>query len=177
MDNLTTGTKQAFFQFLNGELSIIDFEQWIYKSSVLLEQELSPDFHFELISFDYNQKDSHFLLAQKLKVQIDANEYNIWRTKKLLVQILDDKIDLVLASRKLRELYYDTGEKFIPLTLGIGYESVFDHLPIPDEYDFWDRESLKETLKTVTAYKDDFIRDAKLFLEKLEGMSGNSIPD
>ena len=67
MDKLTDTTKQIFFRFLNGDLPIKDFEQWVYKSSDNLETELQPDFHFELISFNYNQNDNFRQLGDKIK--------------------------------------------------------------------------------------------------------------
>lgn len=170
MDKLTDTTKQTFFQLLNGDLPIKDFEQWVYKSSDNLEAELQRDFYLDLISFNYNQKDNFRQLGDKIEMQIDTNEFNIWRTKKLLTDIIENKIDIVLATRKLRELYFDTGENFIPITLGVGYESVLDDVPTPSEYKQWESEALKQVLKKVEAYKDDIIRDAKQFLGTLDTM-------
>jgi hypothetical protein len=170
MDGLTYTTKQTFFRLLNGELPIKDFEQWVYNSSNNLETELQPDFYLDLISFNYNQKDNFQQLSDKIGTQIDTNEFNIWRIRKLLIDIIGNKIDLVLATRKLRELYFHTGENFIPITLGIGYQSLLDDVPIPSEYKQWESEALKQVLKKVEGYKDDIVRDAKLFLDTLDIM-------
>lgn len=156
-----------FFKFLNDDIQIKDFEKWIYTSSDKLESELDSDFHLELISFDYNQKYNTEHLRDKLKKLINTDEYDLWRTKKLLFEIIENKIDLVLATRKLRTLFYDTGEKFIPITLGIGYESILDNLPIPSEYNLWESNALKEVLKKVDCYKENIIHDAQEFLDTL----------
>lgn len=168
MDKLNDTTKYIFFRLLDGDLTVKDFEQWVYKSSDTLETELQSDFHLDLISFDYNQKDAFRQLQEKIKIHIDTNEFNIWRTKRLLTDIIENKIDLVLATRKLRDLYFETGETFIPTTLGIGYESVLDDVPIPAEYQLWESDALKLALQKVDAYKGDIIRDAKLFLGILD---------
>ncbi|MEO8146985.1 MAG: hypothetical protein ABI723_05070 [Bacteroidia bacterium] len=161
-------TKQIFFQLLNLDLSVKDFEQWVYKYSDILETDLQAELHFDLISFDYNQRGSFSKIKEKIKPYIDNDEFNIWRAKKLLTDIIEQKIDLVEATRKLRELYFDTGESFIPVKLGIGYESELDDLPIPSEYHQWDSRMLKEKLKKVDLYKDKLIRDAKQFLATLD---------
>ncbi len=168
MDELTDTTKQTFFKLLNGDITIKDFEQWVYKSSDNLETVLQPDLYLDLISFNYIQKDSLRQLCDKIKTQIDNEEFTIWRTKRLLKDIIENKIDLVVATRQLRELYYDTDEKFIPITLGVGYESVLDEVPTPSEYKQWNSKALKEILKTVDYYRDDIIRDSKAFLDTLD---------
>ncbi|MDH4472767.1 MAG: hypothetical protein QE487_09165 [Fluviicola sp.] len=170
MNKLTDTTKQTFYRFLNGDLPIKDFEQWVYTSSDNLEAELQPDFHLDLISFNYNQKDNFRQIGNKIKTHIDAKEFTIWRTKRLLNDIIENKIDLVLATRKLRELYLETGENFMPITLGVGYESVLDDVPTPAEYKQWESEALKHVLKKVDWYKDDIIRDTKQFLDTLNRM-------
>ena len=167
MNNLTDTTKQIFFQLLEGYLSIKDFGQWIYSNNEKLEIELHPDLYHDIISIDYNEEDSFIDVNNLLAPYIDINEVNIWRTKKLLTEIIEQKIDLVLATRKLRELYFATGENFIPITLGIGYESELDDLPIPNEYHQWDSKALEEKLKKIDMYKENLLCDVKKFIATL----------
>ena len=134
MDKISEITKLNIFRLLDGDLPIKDFEQWVYKSNVKLETELPPDIYLDLISFNYTQKDNFKLLTDIINRIVDIDEFNLWRTKKLLNDIIENKIDLVVATRKLRKLYFATGESFIPITLGIGYESELDDVPIPSEY-------------------------------------------
>jgi hypothetical protein len=164
---MTEDIKQTFFKLLNKDLTIPDFEKWIYKSNPTLEAVLPAEFNLDLISFNFKQKDSFHNLVKLIMPQIDENEYNIWRTKKLLVEIINDNIDLVLATRELAMLYFETGENFIPVTLGIGYESELDDVPTPDEYKNWDKNVLLEKLEKVKDYRDEIKRDAKLFLDLL----------
>ena len=98
---------------------------------------------------------------------IDAIELNIWRTKRLLQRIIEDKIDIVLACRKLYEFYYSTGEKFIPPTLGIAYDSELDDVPTPGEYSLWNEDALKEKLKKADQYKPEIKKAAEDFLRSI----------
>lgn len=166
IDKLTETTRLKFLELLNDELSLKDFEQWIYKNSDDLEKELSADFYLELISLNYNQNDSALQLEHMLFTLISADAFNIWRTKKLLTEIVEQKIDIVLATRKLKAIYYCT-EDFIPVDLGVGYESELDDVPIPSEYSQWDKWTLYEKLMKVDLYKDGFIRGAQEFLDTL----------
>ena len=64
---------------------------------------------------------------------------------------------MVLATPRLRQLYFETEENFIPITLGLVYESMLDDVPTPIQYKQWNSESLKEKLKKVDWYRDDII--------------------
>jgi len=163
---MTTEIKEVLFEFLNNEVTLADFEQWIYEDKEL--ETLLPTLYYDLIEFDFRDRDAKQGIKSKLRPYADENEFKIWRTMRLLSKIIDDKIDIVLATRKLRELYFDTGENFIPPTLGIGYESELDDLPIPDEYHMWSEKELKEKLKKADSYKEHIKRDAKVFLTTLK---------
>lgn len=158
--------KTNFFRVLNRDLPIKEFEAWVYSWEARIQAELPSDLYFDLISFNYNQKDALAELEKKIRPFIETNEFDVWRTKELLSQIVNNEIDLVVATRKLRDLYYSTGEK-LPIELGIGYESVLDDLPVPSEYDQWNKEELKEKLKKLDYYKEDLLQDAKSALESL----------
>ena len=167
MDKISNSTKQTFFRMLNGDMSISDFEQWVYTSGDLLEKELESEIYLELVSFNFKQKDSLQLLINKAETLVNMDEFNIWRTKRLLTDIIENNLDLVLATRKLRQLYFETGKNIIPETLGIGFESELDDLPIPSEYNQWESSALQKTLEKVDQYRDEILRDAKLLLHTL----------
>lgn len=162
---MTNTTKEFLFEFLDNEVPTDCFEQWIYKDNEL--ETLHPTLYQDLILFDFKDKEAGQRIKNQLRPYIDHKEFNIWRTKQLLEKIIGDKIDLVLGTRKLRILYFETGENFIPTTLGIGYESELDDLPTPDEYHTWNKNELKEQLKKAENYRADIIRDAQAFLATL----------
>lgn len=166
-------TEIKFFELLNRDLLIKDFEQWIYQNESGLETELTGELYFDLISFDYDQKDALARLEEKIKPCIDLPKFEVWKTRNLLLKILNGKIDLVLATRKLRELYNSLEQKLLPIKLGIGYESVLDDLPIPSEYHQWNKDELEIKLKTLDYYKEDLIKDVKSALKNLEDNKNN----
>ncbi|WP_207428797.1 hypothetical protein [Pedobacter sp. SYSU D00535] len=165
---LNDQTEIKFFELLNRDLSIKDFKEWIYKNESRLETELTADLYSDLISLDYNHKDSLYELEKKIIPYLDSQKFNIWRTRMLLFKIVNNEIDLVLATRKLRNLYNSTEEELLPIKLGLGYESVLDDLLIPSEYDQWNKEELELKLKKLDYYKMDFLRDAQSALRDLE---------
>jgi len=152
---------------LDDELTVADFEQWIYRDNEL--ETSHPTLYQDLILLDLRNKDARHEIKQKIKPYINLDQFNVWRTKRLLIKIIEDNIDIVLATRKLKVIYYDTGENYIPVTLGIGFDSVVDDLPTPDECHNWNPNSLKERLKTADSYKERIKKDAVEFLETLKG--------
>lgn len=164
---LAPDTKNTFFHFLDGDIAISELEQWIYSNSSKLENELQSDNYLNLISFDFTQKAAGSWLRDEIFALIDRNEYYVWSTIKLLNEIIESDIDLVLAIRKLRELYDLTGGEWLPIRLGVGYESAMDHLPVPDEYDQWNKTALAEKLKEVEEYRDRIVNDAVSFLKTI----------
>ena len=163
---MTTKTKEFLFNFLDNEVAVVVFEQWIYKDKEL--EIIEPTLYQDLILFDFTDKDAKQGIKDKLNPYLDTKEFNVWRTKRLLNKIIDDKIDIVLGTRKLRELYFDTGENFIPPTLGIGFDSELDDLPTPDEYHMWNENALRERLKKADGYKDRIKKSAEEFLKTLK---------
>jgi hypothetical protein len=163
---MTTRTKEFLFEFLNNEVALADFQQWIYRDKEL--EASQPTLHQDLLLLDFEEKHAKQGIKNKLRPYIDEKEFNVWRTKRLLDKIINDKIDLVLGTRKLRELYFDTGENFLPPRLGIGYENELDDLPTPDEYHMWNEGELKEKLKKADSYRENIKRDAEVFLTTLK---------
>ena len=89
MDKLTDTTKQTFVRFLDGDLSIEHFEQWLYQHSDKLEKALHAELHLELISFVYSQKGAFTILKDTKLTFINSKEFNFWRTKTLLTDIVE----------------------------------------------------------------------------------------
>ena len=164
MKELSEVSKRTFLRLIEGDLPIRDFERWVYDNSDRLENELSSEAHLDLIAFAYKRAGCFDELKNMILEYIDTMEFKLWRTKKLLTEIIENKIDLVLATRKLKELYYNGCSDFIPVALGVGYESELDDVPVPSEYVEFQRHEVEEKLKKVDWYKDYIISDAKELL-------------
>lgn len=165
MNRLSSQFEIKTFQVLNKDITVQDFEKWIYANSDQLQAGLESDLYFDLISFNYNQKDSLKLLQDKLKPHIDKYRFDIWRIKSVLTAIIENRIDLVLATRKLSTLYFETGENLIPVTLGIGCESEIGDFPTPNQYHLWNKDTLTKLIDTKEAYRNSITKDAKKFLK------------
>lgn len=168
MKKLSEVSKRTFLRLLEGDLPVKDFERWVYDNSDNIENELGTEAHLNLISFAYKRADCLRELKDMILGYIDTMEFRLWRTKKLLTEIIENKIDLVLATRKLRELYLNGCNNFIPVDLGIGYESELDDVPIPSEYIEFQRHEVEEKLKKVNWYRNYIIKDCKGFTQHIK---------
>jgi hypothetical protein len=57
---------ESFFNFLNFRIKLNEFENWIYSSNELVS-ELKEGEYYELISFDFKQKDAFYYLKRIVK--------------------------------------------------------------------------------------------------------------
>jgi hypothetical protein len=183
MKILAEKTKLMFLKLLNEDLSIIDFENWVYNNSDYLKEELNFDFYLYLISFDYRQKSAlseirdkiitfNFLNIDKFNILSNKNidELHILRIKKLLNEIIYEKINFVIAIIELHSLYHEIGEDLIPMEFADYYNSELDDVPLPSSYHLYNKNFLEEKLKKLDLYKDDIIKDAKKMLGILNNM-------
>lgn len=175
MKKLSEVSKRTFLRLLEGDLPVKDFERWVYDNSDSLENELDTEAHLDLISFGYKRADCFGELKDMILSYIDTMEFKLWRTKKLLTEIVENKIDLVLATRKLKELYYNGGHNFIPVDLGVGYESELDDVPIPSEYIEFQKHEVEEKLKKIDWYRNYIIKDASELLNTLNSCNNENI--
>jgi hypothetical protein len=148
-----------FYKFLNEEISTELLENWIYENKELKEI-FQEDHYIDLLAFNYKSKETRNYIKSVVKKHFDWQEFEKWRTIELLEKIKTGKIELVLATRKLRQLYIEQEEEiiepFISIELAIGYESVLDNCPIESEYHQWNSESLKRQLEPVELYRSIF---------------------
>jgi hypothetical protein len=100
---MTDDIKLRFFRALSGDLTIDEFEQWVYQSDEL-KQALTEDFHFELMSFGYKQRGARFELTKILNKLIDIGEYETWKLKRLLDKVeyrTDDYIHSIVLTPQI----------------------------------------------------------------------------
>jgi hypothetical protein len=162
--------KLQFYKFLDSQLTIEEIESWIYESP-FLEEFLGNDHYIDLISYNFKNKCARDYIQSIVTKFLSLTEYENWRTVNLLTEITKGNIEIVLASRKLRQLYKDQEETLetplLSIGLAIGYESELDNCPIESEYHQWNKEQLKKQLEPVDWYKLDFLEDVLKELNKL----------
>lgn len=149
-----------FYKFLNNDISKESLENWIYENKEL-KKLFQEDHYTDLLSFNYQSKETKSYIKSVVKKHFDWQEFEKWRTIEFLKKIKAGKIELVLATRKLKQLYLEQEEEikkpFISTELAIGYESMLDNCPIESEYHQWNPESLKKQLEPVERYRNDFL--------------------
>ena len=159
-----------FYKFLSGELSLLEFEKWIYETKEL-ESEIGGEVYTELISFNFSSHDTIPFIKKIVSSCFDWSEYEKWRTINLLTSILENRIEIVLATRKMRQLYLeqlDTMKKpLISPGLAIGYESELDRCPLESEYHLYNKLKLKSLLEPVSWYKERILKDVSQELQEL----------
>lgn len=109
--NLPEQVKNIFYNYLDGEITLSEFEQWIYKNTNQLDA-VSKELQFELINFDYNQYNSNDKILGFIYYSvIDIREYTEWRLKKLLALTLN-KNNWTSAIGPLYWEFWDDNSRF-----------------------------------------------------------------
>lgn len=172
---LSEVSKRLFLRLLEGDLPVRDFERCVYNNIDILENELGTEAHLNLISFGYKRAGCFGELKYMIFGYIETKKFKLWPTKKLLIEIIENKIDLVLATRKLKALCYNGCNDFIPVDPGVGYDSKLDDVPIPSEYIEFQRHEVEEKLKKVEWYRNSIIKDARALRSTLNSQDKQNI--
>ena len=172
--------KLLFYKFLNDDISLEEFESWVYENEEL-EKLLPTDHYNDLLDFNFKSRGLKNFIRSIVKKHFDWKEFEKWRTIELLKNIKSGKIEIVLATRKLRELYREQEEEigtpFLTIRLAIGYESELDHCPIVSEYHRWNPDVLKKQLKAVEWYRENILKDVDKELNELLHNAVKIIPE
>lgn len=164
--------KLQFYEFLNGDLALEAFETWVFRSKTL-EITLSADDYFDLIEFNFKSHEFRAFVKKLVRKYFDWNEYEKWRTIKLLERIKNGEMELVLATRAMRQLYSEqeeeTGKPLISKELALGFESMLDELPIESEYHLYTAELLKKQLEEVETSRSRIMEQVERELNQLLG--------
>ena len=162
--------KTVLFRFLNREISINDFEKWVYENPDM-EGEIGSGFYTDLISYNFKSHDLIPYITELVEKCFDWREYEKWRTIRLLSKIKDGEIEIVHGARKLRVLYLEQEDKIdeplVSTGLAIGYESELDRCPIESEYHLYNKQTLDKLLEPVSWYNADFRKKVEQELEEL----------
>lgn len=108
MENLPQHIENQFFKFLNKEMSIEEFEQWVYATDEL-ETVLSADMYQELIAFNYQSRYVLATLFPILMQCLDINKFETYRIVYLLNLVINKDI---LWKKAVRTLYIYSREKY-----------------------------------------------------------------
>ena len=134
---------QRIDRVLIGEVSLGDFEQWVYTSPDLESEIGSKEYH-ELLAFDYRQSDAKHEFRKLLETIYNARRPGmlvrdrVWRLACLL---RSGPQDFARTVGELASLWYG-GYKWIPADFA-GIDSELDDIPHPAQYPLWDPAALE----------------------------------
>lgn len=148
MLKLPNHIKYTFFQAMNGQMDLANFEQWVYSSSDL-EQELSKQLYLDLISLNYKQSGAKYELSHLLERHIDKGEYETYKLRRLLNQAKLRNLELPGVLEQFYDLYCH-GYYFLQ-ELGINYGLTVTSLPMPYQADHWSALSKEEVVTLVNS--------------------------
>lgn len=179
---VSKNNKLQFLKFLNDEISIEDFEQWIYTESSL-EEELGDNYYLELIEFNFHKSAAKYELSKIINNIIGEGEIYLYQINQILDSIeegLKSNQDLLATSLiKTYDLYCD-GLDFLE-GLGMGYGLYIQ--TAPEDFHKWEWNKLTEEEKkeVMSALKFDDIprqvREIKNWLNNGEVIITGKIND
>lgn len=139
---LPNDIKKVFFETLHGDISVLEFEKWLYDNKSL-EKSLTPDDYLDFISLNYKNTEAKYCLHNLIEKQISLGEYEKWRLLGLLTKALKRDNELANILMEFYDLYFN-GYSFFD-NLGLGYGLVVE-APYSHGADSWD--GLPENKKT-----------------------------
>ncbi|WP_310482058.1 hypothetical protein [Chamaesiphon sp. VAR_48_metabat_403] len=163
MQDLPFFVKHKFFEFLNDEESIDNFEKWSYETTILTDV-LEKEDYLNLISVDFCRSNTKHEIVKIINKYIDASEYGLWKLKNILtdfVNISENSQDILF---KFYELYCD-GYYFLDC-LGLRYGLSAIANAEPNEYG--DKLSIEEQSKAIDDLIPEAIIEAQRVLTWLE---------
>lgn len=151
-----------FYQYLNGDITLEDLEDWIYTNKELAEY-LPDDQYLNLISYDFANPAVDVYLKSFVKRNFNWDEYEKWRTVNLLEAIRSGEFELFSAAYQLWKLYEqqeaDMEEPLVSIGLAGGYASDLDRLPMESEYKNWNPKALEVKLEELERFKTSMLKD------------------
>ena len=154
--------KVFFFKTIKGDITLDDFEKWLY-SDKELEKQLSPDDYLDLISFNFEQNGAKHQLCELLKKHIDFGEFETYKILELLkeAQQKNEKLPQVLV-----ELYdlYCKGYGFLQ-DIGLKFGLA---IAAPEPADYWDELTAKQQKEVLNSFSPELEKCIEQLIHSLE---------
>jgi hypothetical protein len=158
-----TNIQIKFFKLLNNELSVEDFEQWVYKTTEI-ETHFDPADYIEFISLNFKAR--HFIHEMKKIVDkyLDYGEFEKRKIDKVLNDLINKTDDFAKSLIATYDLYCD-GYGFLD-NIGLGYGLTFAN----EFYEFadWTKLSSEHKNERIEATYDGVKFEAEKVRDWLE---------
>ncbi|MEZ0611675.1 hypothetical protein ACAW74_24405 [Fibrella sp. WM1] len=141
---------EKFYRTIKGDITIEDFEQWLYADKEI-ERLLSPDDYLELIALNFKKSGAKYELWNLLKKQIDLGEYETYKLVELLTEAKKntDRLPYILM-----EFYglYCRGYGFLQ-ELGLNYGLSVEAPTIPNSTaDTWEELTIEQQQELLNSF-------------------------
>lgn len=103
--------KENVFKVLEDQMSLADFERWLYDSEDL-QNLMNEDVVLEAYTFNYRQRDAKYQFKKAIFKYFDEEEFLLWKVKANLTDLIANRND---RDRILYDFYYlgDDGYIFL----------------------------------------------------------------
>ena len=119
MATLPQDIKERFYKTIKGDISLDDFEQWLYTDKEL-EKYLNSDDYLDLISLSFKKSGAKYELWNLLKKHIDLGEFEKYKMLGLLNEAKQKTKRLPYILMEFYDLYCKGYNFLQDLGLGIG---------------------------------------------------------
>ena len=154
-----------FFRFLAGELSVEEFERWVY-ATPQLENYLGAPAYLEMISFNFRQPAADYELSKLIYKSIPPARFHQAQIKWLLSNLLDGSRDAVVVFENLYELY-NKGYHFLG-SIGYQYDLGVYEIPKLTAQPLWDPNEFSRRREMLAEYVEPLRDEIQRMLRALE---------
>lgn len=169
MNKLPLDIQIQFFKVYNNEISVDDFEKWLYAKKEL-EQLLDNDTYINLISLNYKDRHVKHEMGKIIDPFLDTGKFEERKLRKILTDLINRNDDFAKSLIETYDLYC-SGYYFFD-KIGLDYGLIFSD----DFWNFSDWENLTTEQKNgrIDRIHQGVKREAELVLKWLD--EGKIIP-
>ena len=151
-----------FYQIIRNELSVLDFEKWLYDTPEI-EEYLGNDFYMDLLNINYKSKYALNELENLIYVKIPFGEFEKIRLEALLEGIVNKKCDLADTLSEMYDDYCD-GYTFLRY-LGLSFIlNGIDEVPILKDKLNWNEQAFYDKRQVLDKISEDMENEARRIL-------------
>jgi hypothetical protein len=161
---LPNDIRNIFFETLHGDISVFEFEKWLYADKSL-EKSLTPDDYLNFISLNYKSSEAKYCLCHLIEKHISLGDYEKWRLLNLLTKALKRDNELPNILMTFYDLYCSGYSFFDNLGLGYGLAIV---VPYSHGADSWDQLSENKKKELLDSFYPNIVTEIKKVIFWLE---------
>ncbi|MFD2522891.1 hypothetical protein [Emticicia soli] len=152
--------KERFFKTINGDISIEEFEQWLYTDNDL-ENHLNSNDYLDLISLNFKKSGAKHELWKLLKKHIDLSEFETYKILELLreAQKKTDSLPFILME------FYDLYCRGYNFLQDLGLAIVIAINATADTWEELTSQQQKELLESLSPKLEEYIEEVINWIE------------